>query len=120
MRTKKNLIDRLLENSSLFRSLATKQDLKEMEKRIMANINEVIADVTAETTLETSLVTLLSNVQSQLTSALANVSVPVATQAQIDGIFALLEANKTALTAALTANTPVVVNPSSSTSPAPA
>ena len=88
----------------------------------MTTINDVITDVTAETSLETSLVTLLSNVQAQLTEALKNVSVPVATQDQINSIFGALEANKTALTNALTANTPVVVNPNpaSSTSPAPA
>lgn len=76
------------------------------ENKMSATLDQVLADVTSETTLENSIVTLLDSVQAQLTSALANTTIAPADQAKIDSIFTGLEANKTALTAAIAANTP--------------
>lgn len=71
-----------------------------------ATLDQVLADVNSETTLENSVVALLNGVETQLKAALANTSISAADQAKIDGIFDGLEANKTSLTAAITANTP--------------
>lgn len=72
-----------------------------------ATLDQVLADVSNETTLENSVLALLTSVQAQLAAALANTSISPADQAKIDSIFSGLESNKTALTAAITANTPV-------------
>lgn len=84
----------------------TKQDLKEMEKRIMAKIEDVLQDIADESTLEDSILALVQTIQSQLADALANVKVPADVQAKIDQAFATLESNKAKLTAAVAANTP--------------
>lgn len=68
---------------------------------------QVLDAVTAETTLEQSAITLIANLQTQLTAALANTTIAPADQANLNTIFSDLQANATALTAALTANTPV-------------
>lgn len=85
---------------------ATKLDIERLEKKLMAQIDEVISDVEEETTLEDSIITLLGSIQQQLKDALAGVTIPPAVQAKIDRAFSELEANKAKLTAALVANTP--------------
>lgn len=75
----------------------------------MATLDEVLADVQAETTLISGVSTLIDGLKSQLSAALANVNLTPAVQAQVDQIFATAEANKAALAAALTANTPPAV-----------
>ena len=80
----------------------------------MVTIQDIQNDMTAETTLIEGLGTLISGLKQQVADALATVTIPVATQAQIDALFATAEANKAALTAALTVGTvaaPVVANP---------
>lgn len=67
---------------------------------------QVLDAVTAETTLEQSAIALISNLQTQLTAALANTTIDPADQANLNTIFTDLQANATALSAALTANTP--------------
>lgn len=86
--------------------LVTKHDLKEMENRIMAKIEEVLQDISDESTLEDSILALVTGIKQQLADALANVTVPADVQAKIDAAFAQLEANKAKLTDAITANTP--------------
>ena len=75
--------------------------LNQMEKRIMASLADIQADVTAEKTVVDSAVALLAGLSQQLKDALA-ANDPKAIQAIIDGI----DANKAALAAAVTANTP--------------
>jgi hypothetical protein len=91
-----------------FKSLlpATKRDLEQLEKRIMATLDQVIQDVADETTLQDSILTLLAGIQQQLKDALAGVTLPPAAQTKIDQIFAAVEANKAKLSAAVAANTP--------------
>lgn len=72
-----------------------------------ATLDQIVQDVSDETTLEGSIVTLLNGVEAQLTAALAGTTISPENQAKIDSIFSGLEANKAALSAAITANTPV-------------
>lgn len=85
--------------------------LIKQEARMDATTAQVLAGVQNETTLETSIITLLNNVEAQLLAALANTNINPADQANLNAIFDNLEANKTALTAAITANTPVTPAP---------
>ena len=72
-----------------------------------ATLDQVLQDVTDETSLENSVLSLLSGIQAQLQQALQGTNISPANQAKIDAIFNGLESNKTALTAAITSNTPV-------------
>lgn len=81
--------------------------LIEKENQMSATLDQVVQDVSDETTLESSIVTLLDGIQAQLTAALAGTTISAANQTKIDAIFSGLEANKTALSAAIIANTPV-------------
>ena len=87
--------------------------IKELEAKIMAQIDDInaqldqiIADATAESTLIDSISAVVTGLQTQLTAALANESISGPTQAKINQIFAAAEANKAKLAAAVLANTP--------------
>jgi uncharacterized protein YoxC len=84
--------------------LATKHDLAEMEKRIMALLDDIQADVEEETTVIDSVVTLLNNISQQLKDAGTD---PVKLQAIKDAI----DKNKATLAAAVAANTPTPPTP---------
>lgn len=70
-------------------------------------IDQLLAEAQSETTLQGSVITLLNTVETELTAALANVSIPPDVQAKMDTIFSTLTSNDAAVTAAITANTPV-------------
>ena len=74
--------------------------------KIMATLDQVLADVTAQTSQIASLATLTAGIKQQLADALAGTTIPPAVQAKIDAVFAGLEANNAAVTAAIAANTP--------------
>lgn len=86
------------------------------ENKMGATLDQVLQDVSDETSLEQSVLTLVGNIQDQLKAALAGTTISPANQAKIDSIFSGIESNKTALTAALTANTPVTPAQATATS----
>jgi len=75
-------------------------------ERIMATLDEVLADVTDESTQIAGISTLIAGLKQQLADALAGTTLPPATQAKVDAIFAQAEKNKTDIATALAANTP--------------
>jgi altronate dehydratase len=85
---------------------ATKQDLAEMEKRIMATLDQVLQDVTDESTVIDSISTLVTGLKQQVADALSGATLPPAVQAKVDAVFAQAETNKAKLAAAVTTNTP--------------
>jgi len=101
---------------------ALDQRLTQMEKNIMATLDQVLADVTAETTQIDSVITLIKGLRDQV-AALPGIT--PAMQAQIDAIFASVEGNKTKLDNAIAANVqpplaPVQPAPASPSEPLPA
>lgn len=64
-----------------------------------ATIDDILAGVQQESTVDDSIIALLNNIAAQL----ANAGVP---QDKIDAIMAVIQANQTKVTAAVTANTP--------------
>lgn len=81
-----------------------KQVLKR-ETLIMATLEETLADVQAESAVDDSIITLVTGLKAQLDAVLGGQLTP-AQQAQVDQIFAAIEANKAKVAAAVTANTP--------------
>ena len=81
--------------------------IKEMKMADVTN-DQLVAEASNETTLQASVITLLNTVQAQLTAALANTAIPADVQAKMNTIFSTLTSNDAAVTAALTANTPVI------------
>lgn len=76
-------------------------------------VDDLVANVASEATLIGSLSTLTSGIKAQLDAALAGTTLPADVQAKINSVFDAVEANKTALTGAITANTPAaLVDPS--------
>jgi hypothetical protein len=76
------------------------------QETIMATLDEVLADVTDESTQIAGISTLIAGLKQQLADALAGTTLPPATQAKVDAIFAAAEKNKADIAAALAANTP--------------
>lgn len=88
--------------------IEVKLDLLLKRGKAMNETTQAVLDaVTKETTLEQSAIALIGNLQTQLTNALANTTINPTDQQNLNTIFADLQANATALSAALTANTPV-------------
>lgn len=90
------------------------QDIREVlhsirknQEKMMATLDQVLADVEDEKTVIASLVTFIQGLQTQI----ANLGLSAADQAKVDAIFADAEANKAALAAAMTANTPAAPSP---------
>ena len=73
-------------------------------EQIMATLDQVLADVTAETSSIAGLSDLIKGLKQQLADALAGITLPPATQAKVDAIFAAAETNKQAIADALAAN----------------
>ncbi len=82
------------------------QQLAHKINKMSATLDQVLQDVNDESTMEDSVITLLNGIQSQLAAALSGATLPPATQAKVDAVFAGLEANKTKVAAAIVANTP--------------
>lgn len=76
-------------------------------KAIMAQIDDLKAAVANETTVEQSAITLLGSLSAQLQAALNGGNPTADVQAVID----TMNANQTALAAAVTANTPAAAPP---------
>jgi hypothetical protein len=91
----KHHIDRLGSMSQV----ATKQDLKEMEKRIMLVLDDLIADVTDESAVDDSIIALLNTIAAQLAAAGQD-------PAKLQQLKDLIDANKAKIAAAVVANTP--------------
>lgn len=72
----------------------------------MATLDQVLTDVTDESTQLDSLSTFITGLKQQLADALAGATIPAATQAKIDAVFAGVEKNKAKVQDALNANTP--------------
>lgn len=70
-----------------------------------ATLDTLLQAVQDESTIEDSVIALLVSIKTQLDAALSAELTPAA-QAKVDAIFAALEANKTKLSDAVTANTP--------------
>ncbi len=71
----------------------------------MTTLDDLLAKVAEEKTAEESLITLTQGLKAQL-DAITSGSLTPAQQAQVDSIFAAVEANKTEVAAAVVANTP--------------
>lgn len=69
-----------------------------------ATLDQLLQAVQDESTIEDSVIALLVSIKAQLDAALSAELTPAA-QAKVDAIFAALEANKTKLSDAVTANT---------------
>lgn len=76
------------------------------QETIMASLDQILTDVTDESTAIDGISTLISGLKQQLADALAGTTLPPATQAKVDAIFAAAEVNKGKIATALAANTP--------------
>ncbi len=85
---------------------ATKNDIQKLENKLMDKLDQIIANVTEETTVIDRVVVLIEGIKKQLEDALSGTTLPVATQAKIDHVFAQVEINKAKLAAAVIAGTP--------------
>lgn len=74
-------------------------------KNMAHTIDEVLTGVQEESTVDDSIITLLQNIKKQLDDLLAG-NLPPETQAKVDAIFDQVQANKTKVADAVTANTP--------------
>lgn len=79
--------------------------IEQLEK-IMATLDETLAAVTAEDTKVDSIIALVGGLKQQLADALSGVTLPAATQAKVDAIFAQATASAGKIDTAITANTP--------------
>jgi hypothetical protein len=80
------------------------------ENTLMATIQDLATEVASETTIDNSIVTLLDGIAAQLAAAQAS-----GDPAAIQTVLTSLQSNAAILTAAITANTPVVVVPTGTT-----
>ncbi len=78
----------------------------ELLEKIMATLDQVLADVTDESTRLDSMSALISGLKQQVADALSGTTLPPATQAKVDAIFAAAETNKGKIDAALNTNVP--------------
>lgn len=70
----------------------------------MANLDQVLQDVTDESTATLLIAVLIAGLKQQVADALAGTTLPAATQAKVDAIFAAAETNKSKIAAALATN----------------
>lgn len=71
----------------------------------MITLDQVLQDVTDESGAIDSISTLIAGLRQQVADALSGATLPPATQAKVDAIFAAAETNKSKIAAALGANT---------------
>lgn len=75
----------------------------------MATLDEVLAEVTDESTRLDSIQALIDGIKQQLADALSGTTLPAATQAKVDAVFAGLTSNKAKIDKALNTGTPAPV-----------
>lgn len=80
--------------------------LRQLLEQIMPTLDEVLADVSEEGTKLDSLATFIAGLKQQIADALSGVTLPAKVQAQIDAVFAGVEANKAKVVSAMDANVP--------------
>jgi len=85
----------------LDRILAHLNIIEEKENQMATTIQDILDGVNQESTVDDSIITLLGNIFQQL----QNAGIP---QAQLDAIKTVIDANVAKISAAVTANTPVV------------
>jgi uncharacterized protein YoxC len=91
--------------SLLERAVGLLSEISQKETQVMATIQELIDDVAEEKVFLDKLVVFVQGLQDQIKA----LGLPPATQAQIDKVFAAVEANKTEITSAMA--TPPVPTP---------
>lgn len=84
---------------------------------IMKTLDDVISDITDLSSKEDGLITLTSGIKAQL-DAVTQGSLTPEQQAKVDAIFAAVEDRKTAVQAAIDANTPPASPPPAAPAPA--
>ena|SRR5882724_9826781 len=101
---KLDLINKKLDLLMQRQQIETKDlnSLREMEKRIMATVDDLVTEVAKEKDEIASVKTFIQGLQQQIADALAGVSLPPATQAKVDAVFAQMQANSTDLADAIT------------------
>lgn len=72
----------------------------------MATLDEVLSEVTDENTRLDSIQSLIDGIKQQLADALAGTTLPPATQAKVDAVFATLTSSKSKIDKALNVNVP--------------
>lgn len=85
---------------------AIDQRMDQLEKNLMATLDQVLQDIADEKTAIASVSELIAGLKQQIADALSGVTLPPAVQAKIDQVFEGAEANKKALADALAANVP--------------
>lgn len=76
------------------------------QETMMATLDETLAAVTAEDTKVDSIIALVAGLKQQLADALSGTTLPPATQAKVDQIFAQATASAGKIDTAISANTP--------------
>ena len=82
------------------------ENLQLKVNQIMATLDEVLAEITADGTRLDGLATLISGLKQQVADAMAGTTLPPATQAKVDAVFAAAQANKGKLDVALNTGVP--------------
>lgn len=97
---------------TILQQMSQKLDsIQTKETTIMATLDQIVTDVQDESTQIDGLSTLTAGLKQQLADALAGTTLPPATQAKIDAVFAGVEANKAKIVTAINANTPAAAVP---------
>lgn len=91
-------------------TLVKLDEIKILEIKEMATLDQIVSDVAEESTQIDGLSTLTAGLKAQLDAVLAGALTP-AQQAQVDAIFSAVEANKAKVVAAINANTPAATPP---------
>lgn len=76
-------------------------DIKRMENRIMATVDDVVAEVAKEKDEIASVKVFIKGLQQQIADALSGANLPPAVQAKIDQAFADMQANSSELADAI-------------------
>jgi len=97
-------MDRLIEQ--ICRIEAMLAHIIERRRIMTITVQQILDDVANESAVIDSVSTLLAGLKAQVTAALASTNVAPASQAQLDEIFAAVDANRQKLAAAVVANTP--------------
>lgn len=100
--------NRLIERLDLI--ISTLNKLLNKEIQLMATITDLTTAIASESTIDDSIITLLNGIVAQLQAAQAS-----GDPAQLDIVLAGIKANSDKISAAVVANTPVVVVPTGTT-----
>ncbi len=90
------------------------------QEAMLASLDDILKDVTDESSQIDGLSTLISGLKDQLAAALAGTTLPPATQAKVDAIFAAAEVNRGKIADALNNNAGVTAPPTTPPPAAPA